>query len=230
MNFKQNCKDSIVRDFGEPATMEELFYTTIKVINRQLANSKREKKDNRVLGLAWTVSRSDHMRNSHNCPINGVTNFSTMENTTKAKGYPGYSGRVWVRYAHKPHSFGASDLFHYALSYPGTGGSGSYSGPWRLVSSAWFRSKHLSDRNIPEPILYSWDYKIWEDDWPLIAENYSKRRMIDLIKHGADRMPVEKSNLEWNDPETAAADLVLMQAVKDHQELEQNTSSMEIFG
>lgn len=77
---------------------------------------------------------------------------------------PGFSGRVWIRYAGPGRGF-ASDTFRSRTqTYTGTGGAGCYEGPWSSVYAHEYYARRL-DLKIKRPIVecYSWDYRFLID-------------------------------------------------------------------
>lgn len=183
-------KQRILDIFGsEPETLDELARCCIAVIDRQ----------DKVAGFSWDISYHDFVRNSHNAPLDGVTNFTWRD--TAPKGYPGWRGRVWIRYERAPKGWG-SDPFDNTLTHPGTGGFGSYSGPWQRICSARF--KYHDKAVYPEPKCYSWDYIIFLSDWPKIAEARNQERLMGALA-GVAYTP-ETHKFTWEDPSTVAAD------------------------
>ena len=87
MNFKRKIKDNILKiNGGEPRSLDELVSCVIKVINTVTP----------VKGFAWDI-RKGEVSNSHDCPMDGVTNWSRSD-TSLPTSYPGWCGRVWIRY------------------------------------------------------------------------------------------------------------------------------------
>lgn len=149
-------------------TLDEAAKTVIAIINSKTSNG--------VLGFAWDLRRHEHVSNSYHAPLNGVTNWS-RHGPDNPTGYPGWTGRVWIRYTDSPKSFG-SDLFGSTRTYTGSGGFGSYDGPWAAVSRKrydMYACKKSS--NLPEIRCYSWDYRIFESDWPELALNCQREKM-----------------------------------------------------
>lgn len=178
--------------FSDVHTLDEVAENTIAVINSNLKSS-------RVVGFAWEISKSDYVSNSHHQPLSGVSNWGG--NTPDAPtGYPGWSGRVWIRYSKPTAGFG-SGLFKGTLTHTGTGGFGSYDGPWKLVSSAYHKStaKHLHS----EPQIYSWDYRFFDSDFP----GLNMGRAFDLLAgKTADHHHYlwEDPDIEWDDKQLIA--------------------------
>ena len=149
-------------------TLDQAAETVIAIIN--------SKTDNGVLGFSWDLRRHEHVSNSHHAPLNGVTNWSRRD-PGNPTGYPGWEGRVWIRYKDSPKSFG-SDPFGGTRTYTGTGGFGSYDGPWAEVSTKRYnRYGRKQNADFPEIQCYSWDYRIFESDWPELALNYQREKM-----------------------------------------------------
>jgi hypothetical protein len=153
-------KKFILDIFGhEPATLDELGDCVRAVIDHSGL---------RCVGLQWNVRYSDMVSNTHDAPLSGITNFGSREG--RPIGYPGWAGRVWVRYAKYPKSFG-SEPFQRTLTYTGTGGFGSYHGPWERIARHHYQERTMKRQkiNYPEPAIFSWDYRFFADDWPAIS-------------------------------------------------------------
>lgn len=146
-----------------------------------ILDSIQKATDNQCIGFKWEIGYAPKVRNSHACPVNGVTNCMGLPE--HPSGYRGFEGRVWLRLnldLKKRHVNWGSDAFIGSRSHTGTGGAGSYNGPWKYT-----------DR-IP---CYSWDYRIFIDDWPdlgiddlLRDHEYQneRRRLLSILKNGHD--------------------------------------------
>lgn len=205
MNHKQEIKKRILNICGqEPNSLEDLAECVITVINQQPVDRyKRSYRTEqiKIAGFRWDIAHSDSVSNTHDCPIDGVTNWAGRVKDAP-RGYPGWYGRVWIRYTNKPDSFG-SDPFHATLTYPGTGGFGGYNGPWDAVYSAW--CKH--EKAFPEPQIYSWDYRFFDQDWP----NLYKNNLFEIVK----QIPMAQTNTwQWFDPEVEEQDDKLLRFMR----------------
>jgi hypothetical protein len=192
-------KANILKVYGrDPATLDELAECVTAVINSQLADP--------VVGFAWDLVYSDLVSNSHSSPEGLVENW--LGKPHLPTGYPGFTGRVWIRYGGTPKSWG-SDPFRLTLTHPGTGGAGSYSGPWAGVSASRFhRYGHRQVQDAyPEIHCYSWDYRFYLEDWPGIAAWVEKQQMMSLL---SGRPWQTSHRFSWNDNQTAAADAAFM--------------------
>jgi hypothetical protein len=223
--YTKKLRDNVIKLYGkEPATLDELAEAIIAIINNHnpRAWSTRSDKQNvpdklNVLGFAWNISYNDKVSNSHSAPRSGKTNWGGRTEGAPSN-YPGFQGRVWIRYdSNKDFGFG-SDPFRETMSHTGTGGGGSYDGEWKAIASAHFKTYgHNRKSPILRPELFSWDYKIFLDDWPLsgplIKELISKEtdamELRNTYKILANQ-PKEVFKLEhkysWNDPATVLAD------------------------
>ena len=213
-------KENVLKVFGrDPQSLDELAHCVIAVIESQQNRDPwykepgpRSKKpwktfDNiRVVGFAWDIRRGD-VSNSHSAPEGYPENWGAKPGLPKA--YPGWQGRVWIRYAKEPYSFGSSP-FDKTLTHTGTGGAGSYDGPWAGVCSAHYnRHGHRRGKDqYPEPCVYSWDYRIFDYDWPALVEQTEKECVWNRIA-GKPEVP-NQHRFEWNDLETAAQDAKFM--------------------
>lgn len=200
MNYRQRNKNYITKKYGEPTTLEELFEIVKLDIDAQGDQDKPF-----VTGLAWNIVYREQVSNSHECPANGVTNWGGREKYDPIS-YPGFKGRVWLRVSESPERGWVSDFFKRSLTYTGTGGGGSYQGPWTDIASAQFHTYgYRENPDFPSPNIYSWDYKIFSDDYPLILDTWVKDNLFDVIKTNDTTIRMS-SDLEWTDPETKAQD------------------------
>jgi len=179
-------KKYILDIFGhEPATLDELGDCVRAVINHSGLL---------CVGLQWDIRYSDTVSNTHDAPMSGIINFGNRDG--KPTSYPGWLGRVWVRYAKYPKSFG-SDPFRRTLTYTGTGGFGSYNGPWERIAKTYYQRHTLKKQKVDyaQPAIFSWDYRIFADDWPVLmmwatlsnTKNRTHRyHWVDLDVHNQD--------------------------------------------
>jgi hypothetical protein len=200
-------KQHVLDVFGrEPETLDELAYCTIKVIESVKADrwghSKTTETCN-VVGFSWDI-RDSMVSNSHSAPLDGVSNWGGKDGLPTV--YPGWTGRVWIRYDNTGLSPG-SEPFNAALSYPGTGGVGGYNGPWEAVSVArWKRHGYSkTKKTYPKINCYSWNYKIFLSDWPGLQTGIEQQRIVDKLAGVVTRAGIQHRFL-WEDPITKAAD------------------------
>lgn len=179
-SYLQECKNRFVKRYGEPSNFDELGHALIKHASIQ-SNQK-------VVGLKFDVTGRKNVSNSHNCPINGVENWWREKDLPL--GYPGWIGRVWIRLDSSPMSFG-SDAFLHSLTYTGTGGAGSYDGPWKQVNAV---------KKIP---IYSWDWLLFESDWPLLKQYMEKIIVTNTL---SGKTFDKRFVFQWNDPSVEKSD------------------------
>ena len=157
----------------EPQNLNEMGHALIKIIDAYHGHNRygyMRVSAVKCLGLAWEISHSDSVSNSHSSPEGYSRNWSCDK--TLPKGFPGWQGRVWVRYTNDfSNSFG-SDPFDRTLTYTGTGGDGGYDGPWSTIIHTHFnRYGHgKTDGMYPKINAYSWDFKIFDYDWPELSD------------------------------------------------------------
>jgi hypothetical protein len=190
-----STKEYILQVFGhEPETLDELAQCVIAVINSQ----HDEHGPNPVQGFAWRINYSPCVSNYHQSP----EGYPRRTANNPRQGYPGWTGRVWIRYRdprRKVNSFART------LTYSGTGGAGSYHGPWQEVASQCFERYGLikSPDRYPEVNHYSWTYEFFEADWPLIAQWAHKKALWEELSG----KPWQRSHaFQWTDPDVLAAD------------------------
>ncbi len=200
-DYKTEYKTKIVSTYGEPTTLDELFEMVKNIMAKRLGQA-------RMIGFAWNIKYSNKVSCSHNSPVGELNNWSGKENRPTV--FPGFTGRVWIRTANEPTGW-LSDKFEHTLTYPGTGGGGAYNGPWKSVSGARFQlygnvSKPVTEKQFPPVRSWSWDYKIFSKDFPLIVEEYTKSTLFDAIDSGNHPPIVIESNRTWTDDKTAKED------------------------
>jgi len=208
--MKQNYKNRILETWGrEPTGLDDLAQCVIAVLNQQPANRYHPARSQRVkvAGFGWNINRGT-VSNTHDCPINGVTNWGGR-NDNAPTGYPGWHGRVWVRYAEK-NSSGGSDPFPATLTYPGTGGFGGYNGPWERLYQDWYKH-HRNKKKLTyaEPQIYSWDYRFFDEDWPDLYQDH----LIGALKNDL----IRSHSFVWFDPEVEAQDRAFIKRIDEEE-------------
>jgi len=192
-------KANILKVYGrDPATLDELAECVVAVVNSQVSEP--------VVGFAWDLVYSDLVSNSHSSPEGLVENW--LGKPHLPRGYPGFTGRVWIRYGEEPESFG-SDPFRLTLTHPGTGGAGSYGGPWSGVNAIRFHRyghKQVADA-YPEIHCYSWDYRLYLEDWPGIADWVERQEIWSRLTGQAWQT---SHKFGWTDPKVLASDAAFM--------------------
>lgn len=197
-------RSNILKVFGkDPESMDELAQCIIAVIENQFNGSSKSAKKYKVLGFAWDLRHSMCVSNTHSSPEGHPQNFRVDSNLPK--GYPGWSGRVWIRYQDECKDW-ADSPFKETLTHTGTGGAGSYNGPWSTVSAARWQRFGLDrkfEKYYPYINCYSWDYRIYDLDWPAIEKWKEEMMFLGNLK-GEPWEYTHKYN--WTDPETLEAD------------------------
>lgn len=197
-----------IADIGEPSTLDELAHTVIGLVNKKLLPGTS------VTGFSWDIRYTQHVPNTHSAPVFGVENWRQYKDIPC--GYPGFTGRVWIRFSNCLSQSAHFDLMSTTLTYPGTGGGGSYSGPWTLISSKHFQlygyARNRKDI-YPEPQLYSWDYRIYLNDWPELQKEIEKAQIVFALSGNTHEKFILKHKFLWNDPVTEAADREFLDSV-----------------
>ena len=192
-------KQAVIDVWGrDPETLDELAQCAIKVLGTQKHRRYSDRDPSipiKVLGFSWDIAYRQ-VSNTHHCPLDGKTNWGGNE-PNLPRSYPGWFGRVWVRYS----SDASSDPFPATRTHTGTGGGGSYDGPWKRISSAQYNKYgHKRTKNMyPSPCIYSWDYRFFDSDWP----NLNKGRIFDILKGNTG---LEPHKFLREDPETVERD------------------------
>lgn len=181
--------------------LDEVAEHVILTINRNLVSQ-----DATVLGFAWKISHGS-VSNSHSKPKDGVLNWDgkakLKDGSPAPRNYSGWSGRVWIRYS-KPISGFGSNPFYNTLTYTGTGGFGSYGGPWSEISNAQYLN--VKKLQYPEPQVYSWDYQFFDSDFPNLETALA-------FDHLSKRSLVAPHRFEWQDSKTVEADRVFLSLI-----------------
>jgi len=202
---------------SEPATLDELGNSLIKFLNTNTFSSRFDRKiyhGLNVVGLRWQVSYNHNVSNTHNCPLSGVTNWQ-CEND-KPRGYPGFSGRIWVRYEKHLDMWGSEGIEKY-LGHTGSGGA-TEGGPWSHIAKEYYtyygaRKRNKNNQPFNEPVIYSWDYRFYIDDWPLIAKMVEQKQTFELLKSTKFKMD---HTFMWYDENTAQRDLEMLEFIKNN--------------
>lgn len=178
----------------------------------QTVMGKVQKKTNgNLVGFWWNVRFSPLVSNSHASPVGFPRNWDRK--VDRPLGYPGWLGRVWVRYR-QVRGF-ASDGLLGTLTHTGGGGYGAYDGPWNDLSLRVYRkNKTLARENrIPEPNIYSYDYSFFLEDWPELKYWHEKAETLGALMD-QDLVP-EFHRFGWDDPEQTQQDWQLMQQMTE---------------
>lgn len=169
-------------------------------------------RDDNLVGLGLDVGWSDSVSNTHSCPHNGVTNWGGRVEGAP-RGYPGWCGRIWVRYKREPQW--GSDPLCVVRVFSGTGGFGGYNGPWEKVMEAWHHVERSARRprgkRKPEPQCYGYGVELFAADFPELVEVYDMER-AQLRLEGKDVMP--RINKSWTHPDVLQEDKELIAQYK----------------
>lgn len=219
MSYRQHLKNEFIEITGkDPESFDELAECMKIIINSKIARPwQSPKRKNtppvyyKIVGLAWDIKYSESVSNSHCAPIHGVQNWDRRSGAPT--GYRGFSGRIHIRMAEDLCGTG-SDLFDSTVTYTGSGGSGSYSGPWERVSTAHYRT-YQNTRPDTRPHCYSWEWRFFLDDFPGLEamfapayDKYQKEKTWSILKDPGRMVKnfVLENKYHWIDPETQKAD------------------------
>lgn len=205
VNYRERIHRANKARFGEPQTMDELGHWIVRVA---------QYRGFPVVGLSWDLRYHPRVSNSHSSPVNGQTNLGQREDLPK--GYPGWTGRVWIRYANS--EFGkhyGSDALNRVQTYTGSGGYGSYDGPWEGVVRDYFRQGR-SVVSVEDLKIYSYHYRIFEDDWPAVCR-WREQQSIMKTLQGQDGFLLSHDFL-WTDPETRKQDRKYSEQITENKE------------
>lgn len=206
----------IVDVYGKlPETLDEVAESVIAVVSQT----------DPVVGFAWDINYNPKCSNTHYAPHNGKTNWGGHVKGAP-RNYPGFYGRFWIRYAEETKDvFGSTGNLRKSLTHTGSGGGGSYNGPWVEICTAAFQAGRsglpqkddLFALPIPTTKCFSTDYTIFLADHPgldiesaIAAHNLQQDK--DEIWHAVSgtRWTRQQFQLnhkfQWEDPATKAAD------------------------
>jgi len=197
--------ESLFEKFGEPKSIDDIGHFVVAVINDYLKD-----KGNEVIGLAWFGKYEHKVSISHCCPIGKISIWRSSN--LEPRGFPGFYGRVYLRLRKEIDYmiYSCDDMFNQTYTYTGTGGSGSYWGVWGKIESV--SHKHLPIDEWPN--LYSWDYRFFLSDFPLIEQEFNNQSILHALNGESHKILEIKHNFLWEDEETKKRDLLLMEKFK----------------
>jgi hypothetical protein len=193
-------------------------------------SAKSKKSPPLVVGFALDLEWRASVSNSHNCPHDGETNWGNT-NPHAPRGYPGWTGRVWMRASNSNYPGFWSDHFGGTGIHTGSGGFGSYDGMHRTISILYHAHQShlrssLNDRKIsktqynsllnewPEPQLFSYQCEMFESDWPGLSQTDA----IDLAERYLStgvRPERPRLTFSWEHPDQVELDRQMRQAFKN---------------
>lgn len=190
----------------EPETLSEVAEAMIAVVRQLLP----------LAGFSWSIHYDDRVPTTHSAPLNGERNWGGLGSGPRHL-YPGFSGRIWLRFKEEPKAFSVSEALESALGHTGTGGSGSYSGPWEDLENKRYELYGMSSKfNL---FIYSYDFRFYLSDFPLFErQTHDDIKEFELnedkkqawAKLSGERFVREKygANLQylWEDSQIAAED------------------------
>lgn len=193
----------------EPTNLDQLAQCVIRVIDNCLANS-------RVLGFSWEIRYFDKVSCAHSAPEGRQINWQCS--LDRPSFFPGFRGRVWIRYAHTTGFKKFLDHpFNRTLTHIGSMERfADYSGPWSNCYHAWRQCHkifHHQNLVYPEPLIFTWDYRFYLEDWPGIA-NWVEQQAVIAGLHGQPR-PEIIHRFVWEDPATVEEDRRFIQQVEE---------------
>lgn len=196
MNVQKKLKerDKLFHIYGEPTNMEELALFVVNVSN----HGKTE--EQLITGISWDVT-SGPVSNTHNSPITGVQNWRGESNLPRS--YTGFSGRVWIRKNGEDEFISLGERISKSFTYTGSGGGGSYNGPWEELEQQYIKHKGLFEYK-KELRLFSWDYKFYTDDFPFLYQ-YEEDKLVARMQ-GSNKEPVFKSKVFWESEDVKKKD------------------------
>lgn len=188
----------------DPESLTQVFISVKRVADNYFIEMGE---DNCILSLSIDVRYSDSVSCSHHAPLGERTNWSGDK--SRPSNFPGFAGRITVRYKNRPHTFGSVPLKP-SLTHTGTGGWGSFERGDQELCKAWseLHSRRLRNKIFPwpEPVFYSWDYRFFLQDFPAFQKRFEKMQVINILQDETLSENDLRSNAYWQDPETGRAD------------------------
>lgn len=212
---KRPIKDALLKIYGrDPVDLDDLGHCCVAVINHNLEHSDQLNDNNRLIGFAWSIQYYPIVSNTHNAPEGHPTNWGHNQRHLPV-GYPGFMGRVWVRYCKRSAFFSDYD-FRHTLTHTGTGGYGSYDGPWDGIINAVYNAYgHMNLGSKREQMIgypLSYDYKIFLADFPAINQTVYDTIVFNALKD--EEVSINHYFL-WNDPERIIQDKNLLKEIEN---------------
>lgn len=135
----------------------------------------------------FRLNWNEHVSNSHDAPVGGVTCWSSHDaKDGRPTGYPGWTGYIdYVVQSHKNqlHSYpGSSDMWSGTRIHTGTGGGGGYKNQ---------ETNHLQS--------FAYDFRLFASDWPAMALEYEKARAWMILTE--DHSNINDVVNRWNPAE-----------------------------
>lgn len=195
-------QQKIIEVYGrEPQTLDELAQAVIAMAQVNCQNV--------LVGFHWDISYSDLVSNSHWSPIGQPQNWH--HDPKLPLGYPGFCGRVWYRFSGPPGGFG-SDALNNTLTHAGSGGYGGYNGPWERLCSQVYRhqQKYRTKRKDLDIHCYSYDYRLFLSDWPLVENMVRQEQTFALLIDKDFRC---KHRFAWDDPAQVERDQKILDRI-----------------
>jgi hypothetical protein len=205
--------------FGhDPLSLDEIAQAAIVVINdnvRRPDSFYRYDGNNKVIGFAWDLTHSNKVSNTHHAPLNGQTNWGGM-NPSAGNGYPGWEGRIWVRFKQAPKSF-SDDTFLDTLIHPYCGGGGTYDGLWKPVSTLVYETyghKRPTGLRIPSTHFYSYQFMLFDSDFPQAKDIEDHKKLVTWNTLQDKQTAAARHSFKWEDQATLKFDKEFMAEFK----------------
>jgi hypothetical protein len=135
----------------------------------------------------FNIRYSEHVSNTHRCPIGGVTNWGGREKDAP-RGYPGWHGHFEYTvqsYKGQTHSYpGGSDMWERTRIHTGTGGGGGGTPA----------QEKLFQQN------FGYGVQLFASDWPAMAAEYEKAKMMKILVN--DQRSLDQIVNDWHPAES----------------------------
>lgn len=161
-----------------------------------------------LVGMKLTLRWSDFVTGAHGVRRRTTTGrvhrITLSEGSVRTRTFPGWVGRVWVRFS--AHSDIDGDVSRYLRSadlHTGTRDFGAYNGPWTSLYHLWHQNRDVL-KDWPEPRFYSWDCRLFYDDFVDICNDMDTIRAFAALSGESSEW--NRSEFWWEDPEVEQHD------------------------
>lgn len=195
---KLRKRDSMFEKYGEPISLEELAIFVVNVSNDELP-----KKQHITGGISWDINYG-YVYNTFESPINGVVNYYSEPELPTS--YDGFFGTIWIRATYDT-KLPISRRIENSFTYTGVGGYGCYGGPWSDLERDLISNKNL-DFCKEYFSIYSWDYRFFIEDFPLLFKKIEEEKIISIMQ--GEKIFCKNNKFFWQNEEVTKQDELIL--------------------
>lgn len=181
LNFSERLLMSRLEK-NEPSDLDAMCHF---IVDAMIENLKDDRNGTELLGLALNMTYLEKVSNTHSSPAGFFENWGGKAQLPT--GYPGLSGRCWILLSRSPSGFSSSITQGSGL-HTGTGGYGSYDGPFSYPS--------VSQTFYP----LSYGAKVFEYDFEKSFLEISKRISENKEKIGIEKVMARLEGRHYAEP------------------------------